>query len=56
MLARTARDFGSPLLAGQVVLSGALGPMVAVRPGSIVTAIIGGLGAVTAMFTGQEDQ
>ena len=33
-LASTARQYGSPLRAGDVVLSGALGPMVTVAPGS----------------------
>ena len=37
-LAATARDLGEPLRAGQLVLSGALGPMVPVRPGSEVRA------------------
>lgn len=46
-LARTARDFGEPLRAGQVILSGALGPMLAVRPGSVVRTEISGLGSVT---------
>ncbi len=54
-LARTARDFGEPLRAGQVVLSGALGPMVDVRPGDVVTAEITGLGTVTARFSGEDD-
>lgn len=49
-LAVTAREFGRPLRAGQVVLSGALGPMVPVEPGSVVTARITGLGTVTARF------
>jgi 2-keto-4-pentenoate hydratase len=50
-LARKARDLGRPLAAGQVVLSGALGPMVSVAPGSVVTASVSGLGTVTARFT-----
>ncbi len=54
-LARTARDFGEPLRAGQVVLSGALGPMVDVRSGDVVTAEITGLGTVTARFSGEDD-
>jgi 2-keto-4-pentenoate hydratase len=49
-LARTARDFGQPLLAGQVVLSGALGPMVAVKPGDTFEARISGLGSVSVSF------
>ena len=53
-LAHTARDMGDPLRAGQVVLSGALGPMVAVQPGARVTARIDGLGEVTATFAPKE--
>ncbi|MBC9735215.1 2-keto-4-pentenoate hydratase [Nocardioides marmotae] len=50
-LARQAREFGEPLRAGQVVLSGALGPMRPVAPGDRVTATITGLGAVSAVFS-----
>lgn len=50
-LASKARDFGQPLRAGQVVLSGALGPMVDVRPGAVVTAEITGLGSVSTTFS-----
>lgn len=50
-LARAARDHGEPLRAGQVVLSGALGPMREVHPGAVVTATISGLGTVTARFS-----
>jgi 2-keto-4-pentenoate hydratase len=50
-LARTAREHGAPLRAGQVVLSGALGPMYDVHPGATVTAEISGLGTVTARFS-----
>ncbi|MFI5660011.1 2-keto-4-pentenoate hydratase [Streptomyces sp. NPDC051684] len=55
-LARTARDVGDPLRAGQVVLSGALGPMVPAAAGDAFTADIGGLGSVSVRFhtTGPE--
>lgn len=50
-LARTAREFGDPLRAGEVVLSGALGPMTPVGPGDEFTATLTGLGEVRARFT-----
>jgi 2-keto-4-pentenoate hydratase len=50
-LARRARDFGEPLRSGQIVLSGALGPMRPVTPGAVVTATITGLGSVTVHFS-----
>ncbi|MHC5257463.1 2-keto-4-pentenoate hydratase [Streptomyces sp. UC4497] len=49
-LARTARDVGDPLRAGQVVLSGALGPMVPATAGDVFTADISGLGSVSVRF------
>jgi 2-keto-4-pentenoate hydratase len=55
-LARTSRDLGDPLRAGDVVLSGALGPMVRAHAGAVLTATISGLGSVTATFTGQEEE
>ncbi|MGW9131931.1 2-keto-4-pentenoate hydratase [Streptomyces sp. NPDC055681] len=53
-LARTARDFGDPLRAGQVVLSGALGPLVPVGPGARVEADFSSLGTVAATFSALE--
>ncbi|MCU1506319.1 MAG: 2-keto-4-pentenoate hydratase [Microbacteriaceae bacterium] len=47
-VARTALDLGRPLRAGEVVLSGALGPMVPFEKGDVVEATIVGLGRVTA--------
>jgi len=49
-LARTAQTFGDPLRAGQVILSGALGPMTPVRPGASVRAEISTLGTVSVVF------
>ncbi|KQY50104.1 MULTISPECIES: 2-keto-4-pentenoate hydratase [unclassified Nocardioides] len=56
-LAHQARTFGEPLRAGQVILSGALGPMRPLAPGDHVTATITGLGTVSTRFgtTTQED-
>jgi len=48
-LARTLAAQGTPLRRGDVVLTGALGPMVTIKPGDHVRASIGGLGS--ASFT-----
>ena len=53
-LARTLAAAGEPLRAGDVVLTGALGPMVPIAPGDHVKATIDGLGAVE--FTYRDDR
>lgn len=50
-LARTASEYGSPLRGGDVVLSGALGPMVIAEPGSHIVADISTLGRVSVTFS-----
>lgn len=49
-LASTAAAYGDPLRAGDIVLSGALGPMMPVRPGDRFTAEIDGLGDIAVSF------
>jgi 2-keto-4-pentenoate hydratase len=49
-LADTMSQAGTPLRAGGVVLTGALGPMAAVSPGDDVVAEISGVGTVSARF------
>jgi 2-keto-4-pentenoate hydratase len=50
-LARTLAERGEGLRSGDVVLSGALGPMVAIVPGDHVKASIGGLGSCSFTYT-----
>lgn len=41
---------GRPLVAGDIILSGALGPMIPLKPGDVIDARINGLGALRAAF------
>jgi 2-keto-4-pentenoate hydratase len=50
-LALQARQLGQPLQAGQVILSGALGPMRPIGPGSKISTTITGLGDVSVSFS-----
>lgn len=54
-LARTSQHLEIPLRAGDVVLSGALGPMVAAGPGDTFCAEITQLGTVTINFDGGQE-
>ena len=49
-LARTLAARGEPLKAGDVLLAGALGPMVALNPGDMVEAFVGGLGSCSFTY------
>ena len=49
-LAKVMAKVGRPLSKGDVVLSGALGPMAPVAPGDVVEVRIHGLGSVRASF------
>jgi len=50
-LARTLAGRGEPLKAGDILLAGALGPMVALNPGDHVRADVGGLGDASFTYT-----
>ena len=49
-LAQTLAKSGAPLKAGDILLAGALGPMVALTPGDVVEATIGGLGSCSFTY------
>jgi 2-keto-4-pentenoate hydratase len=49
-LARKMVEVGRPLRSGDVVMSGALGPMVSIVPGDAIEARIEGLGRVRVAF------
>jgi len=50
-LARKMLEVGRPLLKGDIVLSGALGPMVPIKPGDSMEVRIGDVGSVTARIS-----
>lgn len=50
-LAKTMSKLGRPLKAGNVILSGALGPMATISPGDEVVTTISGLGSVSIKFS-----
>jgi 2-keto-4-pentenoate hydratase len=55
-LADTMAKAGRPLRSGDIVLSGALGPMVTVQPGDEYSVSISGLGNVSTVFSRSQDK
>jgi 2-keto-4-pentenoate hydratase len=51
-LARTMIKRGTPLKAGEIIMSGALGPMVNIKPGDSFLARVGNIGSVSARIAG----
>ncbi len=51
-LARTLAERGEPLKAGDILLAGALGPMVTLKPGDEVRAEVAGIGTCSFTFAG----
>ena len=49
-LAKTMARFKKPLQAGDIVLTGALGPMTKIEPGDSIRAVFDGLGEVSVRF------
>ncbi len=53
-LARTLAERGEPLKAGDILLAGALGPMVALNAGDVVRANVAGVGTCSFTFGGAQ--
>ena len=49
-LANTLGEFGIPLRAGEVILSGSLAPLIPVEPGDSMQMRIGGIGGASVRF------
>ena len=49
-LVRKLAALGTPMRAGEVIMTGALGPMVPVLPGDAFDAVIAGIGAISVSF------
>ena len=53
-LANTLQGQGDRLRAGDIILTGALGPMVALQPGDHIRAVVGGIGEVSFSYGEQK--